>query len=77
MNIDLSDGRVNATIRNGVGRYPQTDSERILDETMCPVFSPRYREERSIAAPENLLGCTLLHEVRLLHDDSTLPNWKR
>ncbi|WP_152048307.1 LysR substrate-binding domain-containing protein [Aureimonas psammosilenae] len=75
VNIDLSDGRVDATIRYGVGSYPQTVSERILDETMCPVCSPRYRDEKRIDAPSNLLGCTLLNEERLLHDDSTLPKW--
>ncbi len=75
VNIDLSDGRVDATIRYGVGSYPQTVSERILDETMCPVCSPHYRDEKQITVPADLLGCTLLNEERLLHDDSTLPKW--
>lgn len=75
MNIDLSDGRVDATIRYGVGSYPLAVAERILDETMCPVCSPRYRAEKRIAVPGDLLVCTLLNEERLLHDGSTLPKW--
>lgn len=75
VNIDLSDGRVDATIRYGTGSYPQAVSERILDEMMCPVCSPRYRDEERIDVPDDLLGRTLLNEERLLHDDSTLPKW--
>lgn len=75
VNIDLSDGRVDATIRYGTGSYPKTVAERILDETMCPVCSPRYMDEKRIKVPDDLLGCTLLNEERLLHDDSTLPKW--
>jgi LysR family glycine cleavage system transcriptional activator len=78
LNVDLSDGRVDAALRYGTGRYPGTASERILDETMSPVCSPDYRSRMGgLTAPAELARCTLLHEQRVLHDDSTLPNWER
>ncbi len=78
VNIDLSDGRVDAALRYGAGFYPGTVSERILDETMSPVCSPDYRSRMGgLTEPADLASCTLLHEQRVLHDDSTLPNWQR
>lgn len=78
VNIDLSDGRVDAALRYGIGTYPGTVAERILDETMSPVCSPDYRARMGgLAYPADLLRCTLLNESRVLHDDSALPNWER
>jgi LysR family glycine cleavage system transcriptional activator len=78
VNVDLSDGRVDAALRYGTGAYPGAESERILDETMTPVCSPDYRVRMGgLADAADLARCTLLHEQRVLHDDSTLPNWLR
>src|SRR3546814_20150913 len=61
-----------------MGRYPQTVSGRILDETVSPVCSPEYRARSGgLSDPADLARCTLLHEERLLHDDRALPNWER
>lgn len=78
VNVDLTDGRVDAALRYGTGTYPGTVSTRILDETMSPVCSPDYRAHMDgLTAPADLTRCTLLNESRVLHDDSTLPNWER
>lgn len=78
VNVDLTDGRVDAALRYGTGTYPGTATERMLDETMSPVCSPDYRARiGGLAAPSDLVRCTLLNENRILHDDSTLPNWQR
>ncbi|WP_346907729.1 LysR substrate-binding domain-containing protein [uncultured Roseibium sp.] len=78
INVDLSDGRVDAALRYGTGTYPGTETERILDETMSPVCSPDYQTYMGgLTEPADLLRCTLLNESRVLHDDSTLPNWGR
>src|SRR3546814_13599033 len=77
-NVDLSDGRVDAAIRYGMGRYPQTVSERILDETVSPVCSPEYRARTGgLSDPADPARCTLLHEERLLPAARALPNWER
>ncbi|KQZ99922.1 LysR family transcriptional regulator [Mesorhizobium sp. Root157] len=78
VNVDLTDGRVDAALRYGTGFYPGTASQRILDETMSPVCSPDYLARMGgLTDPADLTHCTLLHEQRVLHDDSTLPNWER
>ncbi|WP_206412944.1 LysR substrate-binding domain-containing protein [Nitratireductor soli] len=78
VNVDLTDGRVDAALRYGTGTYPGTVSARILDETMSPVCSPDYRAHMDgLSAPVDLTRCTLLNESRVLHDDSALPNWER
>lgn len=78
VNVDLTDGRIDAALRYGTGSYGGTVSERILDETMSPVCSPEYRARMGgLTDPATLTRCTLLNEQRVLHDDSTLPNWER
>ncbi|MCW1842205.1 LysR substrate-binding domain-containing protein [Prosthecomicrobium hirschii] len=78
VNIDLGDRRVDAAIRYGTGTYPNTVSERILDETMSPVCSPEYRVRAGgLTVPSDLLGCTLFNEERVLHDDRALPKWEQ
>lgn len=78
VNVDLTDGRVDAALRYGTGTYAGTVSERILDETMSPVCSPEYRARMGgLTDPADLTRCMLLHERRVLHDDRTLPNWER
>lgn len=78
VNVDLTDGRVDAALRYGTGAYHGTASVRILDETMSPVCSPDYRSRMGgLTDAADLARCTLLHEQRVLHDDSTLPNWER
>jgi LysR family glycine cleavage system transcriptional activator len=78
VSVDLSDGRVDAALRYGIGTYPGTAAERIFDETMSPVCRPDYLARMGgLTDPADLVKCTLLNEKRVLHDDSTLPNWDR
>ncbi|MCC0017304.1 MAG: LysR family transcriptional regulator [Rhodobiaceae bacterium] len=78
VNVDLTDGRIDGALRYGTGTYPGTVSERVIEETMSPVCSADYRERMGgLAEPEYLTRCTLLHEQRVLHDDTALPNWER
>lgn len=72
INVDLSDGRVDAAIRYGIGPYPNATAERILNETVTPVCSPAYRSRiGEWSSPAALARCTLLHEDRML------ANWER
>ncbi|MDZ5458489.1 LysR substrate-binding domain-containing protein [Azohydromonas lata] len=69
INVDLRDGQVDAAIRYGSGHYPHAAAEQVLEETVTPVCSPAYRAlAGGLAAPVDLLGCTLLHEDRMLAD---------
>lgn len=78
VNVDLDDGQVDAAVRYGTGAYPGTVSRRVLEETMSPVCSPAYQARMGgLTDPADLTRCRLLHERRVLHDDSALPNWER
>ncbi|MDC0711715.1 transcriptional regulator GcvA [Stigmatella sp. ncwal1] len=72
VNVDLNDGQVDAAVRYGSGRYRHVLAERILEETVTPVCSPAYRTKMGgLSAPASLVGCTLLHEDRML------ANWEQ
>jgi LysR family glycine cleavage system transcriptional activator len=71
VNVDLNDGRVDAAVRYGSGRYRHAAAERILEETVTPVCSPTYRAAMGgLPSVASLAGCTLLHEDRML------ANWE-
>jgi LysR family transcriptional regulator, glycine cleavage system transcriptional activator len=72
VNVDMNDGKVDAAIRYGSGRYPGALAERILEETVTPVCSPGYRADRGgLPSVARLADCTLLHEDRML------ANWEQ
>lgn len=72
IDVDLNDGRVDAAVRYGGGRYRHALAERILEETVTPVCSPAYRAAMGgLPSPASLAGCTLLHEDRML------ANWEQ
>lgn len=72
INVDLSDGRIDAAVRYGAGQYPNAVAERILDEMVTPVCSPAYASKIGAgASPAELARGTLLHEDRML------ANWEQ
>jgi LysR family glycine cleavage system transcriptional activator len=60
---DFSREEVDLAVRFGAGDWPELTAEKLLDEEIFPVCSPRYRKGRLPRTPEELLGCTLLHHV--------------
>ena len=54
---------VDLAVRFGPGSWPGLAAEKLLDEEIFPVCSPRYRGGRLPRTPQELLGCTLLHHV--------------
>lgn len=54
---------VDLAVRFGPGQWPGLVAEKLLDEEIFPVCSPRYRGGKLPRTPEELLGCTLLHHV--------------
>jgi LysR family glycine cleavage system transcriptional activator len=57
--VELGRG-VDAAVRYGSGTWPGTDSRKLADETLFPVCAPDYLRAHPLAAPADLLGCTLL-----------------
>lgn len=72
INVDLHDGRIDAAVRYGIGRYPNVVAERILDETVTPVCSPVYRPRVA-----DWPGLAALPHCILLHEDRMLANWEQ
>ena len=60
---DFSREEVDLAVRFGAGSWPGLTAEKLLDEDIFPVCSPRYRDGRLPRTPEELLECTLLQDV--------------
>lgn len=60
---DFSREEVDLAVRFGAGSWPGLTAEKLLDEEIFPVCSPRYRGGRLPRTPEELLECTLLQHV--------------
>jgi LysR family transcriptional regulator, glycine cleavage system transcriptional activator len=54
---------VDLAVRFGPGSWPGLIAEKLLDEEIFPVCSPRYRGGKLPRSAEELLECTLLHHV--------------
>ena len=54
---------VDLAVRFGSGSWPGLAAEKLLDEEIFPVCSPRYRGGRLPHTPRELLDCTLLHHL--------------
>ncbi|HET6553119.1 MAG TPA: LysR substrate-binding domain-containing protein [Dyella sp.] len=58
--LDLDAGQADFAIRYGAGAWPDTRSEKILEERLFPVASPRYLSR--VAKRSGLRGLTLLRD---------------
>jgi LysR family transcriptional regulator, glycine cleavage system transcriptional activator len=60
--VDLEHSQVDLGIRYGSGSYPGTDAERLFDEEIFPVYSPRLlKGRRRLKKPADLRGLPLIH----------------
>jgi LysR family transcriptional regulator, glycine cleavage system transcriptional activator len=56
-NVDLA-------IRYGPGQWPGLEAEKLLDEAIFPVCSPGFLGRHALREPADLLGVTLLRDLR-------------
>ncbi len=60
--VDLQRSRVDLAIRYGSGSYPGLVSERLFDDEIFPVYSPRLlKGRRPLRRPGDLRGHPLIH----------------
>lgn len=72
--FDLDD--VDVGIRFGTGRYPGLHAERLFDNIIIPVCSPRLlQSERPLKVPRDLFNHTLVH-IEWSQQGVTWPNWR-
>lgn len=71
--VDFQRSGFDAAIRLGRGRYPGLVAERLFDETLTPMCSPRLLE--GLETPDDLRDRVLLHDESMtFHPDA--PTWK-
>ena len=69
-----SDG-IDVGLRYGLGGYEPLQAVRLFGEEVSPVCSPAFLERRSLATPDDLAGCTLLHDESSA-GDPLFPTWR-
>lgn len=73
---DFSAGEADVAIRYGTGRYSGLYVEKILDEDMFPVCSPKLlRGPKALNKPADLAHVPLLHDD-IIKLDGHLPGWR-
>lgn len=61
--VDLARGEADLAVRFGTGEYPGLSAERLFEEEVFPVCSPRLLEgERPLRRPEDLRRHALVHD---------------
>jgi LysR family glycine cleavage system transcriptional activator len=74
--VDLVRDGVDIAIRFGDGNYPGLKVDRLFDETIFPVCSPRLlQSKKPLKAPRDLLEHNLIH-VDWDAQGATWPNWR-
>lgn len=71
--VGFEDANVDVAIRYGLGRYDGVVSEKLCDERVFPVCSPRLAAR--LAAPRDLAVAELLHVDGNLRFDASFPTW--
>jgi LysR family transcriptional regulator, glycine cleavage system transcriptional activator len=59
--VDLGRSRVDIGVRYGSGSYPGIVSERLFDDEIFPVYSPKRLGRRALKNPADLKGLPLIH----------------
>jgi LysR family glycine cleavage system transcriptional activator len=73
--VDLEHSRVDLGIRYGSGSYPGMTCERLFDDEIFPVYSPRLLKGRTrIRKPGDLRGQPLIH-TDWTPDSGHWPGW--
>ncbi|MCI0429175.1 MAG: transcriptional regulator GcvA [Rhodospirillales bacterium] len=73
--VDFASGKIDVAIRYGTGRYPGLKSERLIDEAVIPVCSPRLLEgPHPLRSPADVGFHTLLHDDSP-DEDTSCPTW--
>ena len=74
--VDFAGGEIDVAIRYGSGRYPGLASERLIDEAVIPVCSPKLLEgPNAPRTPADVRAHTLLHDDSP-DDDASCPTWE-
>lgn len=74
---DFRTDQVDVAIRFGFGKYPGLRVDKLFDEVLVPMCSPRLRDgDPPLLTPDDLRHHTLLHDDSTRFDPAA-PNWAR
>lgn len=74
--VDFVARRVDIGVRYGSGEWPGLTSEKLLDEEIYPVCSPRLlRDPERLRTPGDLARETLIHDLSM-ESHADFPSWK-
>lgn len=74
--VNLKQRTVDIALRFGMGTYPDVAAEKLMDDAVVLVASPRYVEENGpIEGPDDVLRLTRIIDTTSENDDSTV-NWR-
>lgn len=74
--VDFDVDGIDLAVRYGTGRYRGLEAERLVDNFIHPVCSPKLLQgERGIRTPEDLINHTLLH-MEWKSESDAAPHWQ-
>lgn len=73
--VDFVVQRIDIGVRYGLGSWPGLTAERLMEEEVYPVCSPRLLRERSFGHPADLIGETLIHDLSM-DSHADFPTWE-
>lgn len=73
--VDFVAQRIDIGVRYGLGNWPGLTAEKLMEEEVYPVCSPKLLRERSFSSPADLVSETLIHDLSMdSHTD--FPSWE-
>ncbi|MCK8117326.1 transcriptional regulator GcvA [Pseudoalteromonas sp. A3] len=73
--VDFTEQRIDIGIRFGVGTWQGLNAEKLMDEEVYPVCSPKFLEDSNrLNTIDKLLNETLIHD-QSMDDHTGFPSW--
>lgn len=73
--VDFVAQRIDIGVRYGLGSWPGLTADKLMEEEVYPVCSPKLLRERSLDKPEDLARETLIHDLSM-DSQSAFPSWE-
>jgi len=68
--------RIDVAVRYGTGHWAGLKAEKLMDEAVFPVCSPRLLDAGRLRVPADLAGQSLIHDLSM-EEDPGFPTWAR
>lgn len=72
--VDFVAQGIDIGVRYGTGIWPGLMAERLMDEEVYPVCSPKLLRQRGVSRPDDLAGEVLIHDLSM-EGHAGFPSW--